>query len=123
MAKRSNPETRLQIVVMQHLQIAGVPDLMAFHIKNSGKESLATGALLKKMGVRAGVSDLFIGVPGQPPSFLELKSHGCKPTETQLAFATHCERIGYRWACVDGIDSALAVLRMWGALRSEARAA
>ncbi len=121
--KRSNPETRLQIVVMQYLQIAGVPDLMAFHIKNSGKESIQTGALLKKMGVKAGVADLFIGVPGQPPAFLELKSDKGTHTKPQMMFAEHCWRLGYRYEVASGIDRALAVLRTWGALRSGAKAA
>ncbi len=114
---RRNLETRLQVIVVQHLALRGVKDLMFFHIKNSGKESPATGLLLKRMGVRAGVSDLFIGVPGQPPAFLELKSHGKKPTESQVAFGEHCLRLGYDHAYADGIDSALAVLREWGAIK------
>ncbi len=120
MSKRSNPETRLQIIVCRHLATYGVKDLMFFHIKNSGKESPATGALLKKMGVRAGVSDLFIGAPGKPPMFLELKSHGNRPTKTQIAFRDHCEILGYNWAWADGIDSALLILRYAGAIRTAA---
>lgn len=116
MTKRSNPEARLQIAVVQHLALAGVPDLMFFKINNEGKRLPQAGLFLKRLGLRPGVADLFIGAPGKPPLFLELKSRGQKPTPAQEAFAAHCHRIGYGYAWADGIDSALTVLRDWGVL-------
>jgi len=115
--RRSNPESRLQVVVCDHLRLRGVPGLMFFKIDNERKCSPRIGLYRKRMGVRAGVSDLFVGVPGYPPAFLELKSNGQKPTKEQIAFMEHCRKLGYWTRVADNIDDAIDILIAWGAIR------
>ena len=66
------------------------PDIapFAFHIANERKASPVEGRLLKRMGVRSGASDVFIGIPkGQWNGlFLELKAGNGVPTENQERF-------------------------------------
>jgi hypothetical protein len=74
-----------------------------FHIPNGGKRSIATAKRLKAMGVKAGVSDLFLPVPrgGYPGLWIELKAEGGRTSEEQDDWLEKMRVQGYRVAvCV-----------------------
>ena len=115
--KRIGPEASLQMAVVQHLMLRAPKGAIWFSVPNEGKRSPAIGAHLKRMGMLPGVADLVICLPGDTPSFLELKAKGERQSDDQIAFQDLCRRNGSRYEVADNIDDALAVLRRWGAVR------
>ena len=61
--------------MFEHLAVRGVPAMFAFHPANGGWRSRVEAAILKGMGVRAGVPDI-IAVKGGRGHALELKAPG-----------------------------------------------
>lgn len=112
-------ESALQIAVVEHLRLTGVPGLLYFSIPNEGKRSAANGARLKAMGMLPGVADLFVKHPGKIPLFLELKSKGKIPRQDQRQFGEFAGNAGCYWEWADNIDEALNFLRLYGAIRSK----
>ena len=117
-------EDQIQMALIQHIELRKVPGLVYFHVPNSSKLGGArtrSGVPLaairaKRLGLRAGVSDLVFLHEGKFFA-LELKSAKGKPSSEQLQFMTDVTAAGgqARWA--DGIDAALGVLTEWGLLR------
>ena len=110
-------ESALQIAVVEHLRLRGVPGLLYFKIPNEAKRTKTEGARMKAEGMLPGVADLFVKAPRFVPLFLELKRKGEKPTEHQWAFkeAALDAECGYAWA--DNLDDALRHLQEYGAFR------
>ncbi len=121
--KRSSPESKLQMVVCEHLRLRGVDGLLYFAPCNEGRRSPLNAYYLKRMGMLPGISDLVIDIPGQPLSFLELKAAGGKQSLDQTAFETYCWDTGRRYAVADNIDDALRICKAWGAFQQRARRA
>lgn len=117
--KRIGPEASLQVTVVEHLRLYGVHDLIFNHACNEGVRTPAQGLFLKRMGMLPGIADLYIGVPGAPPSWLELKALNGKQSDEQIAFEELCLRNGSRYAVADNIKDALRILHGWGALRPD----
>ena len=67
-------EQNAQISVMQFLDAALVPPAFAFHVPNGGKRSKVEAAILKAMGVKAGVPDVFVIAPGNTVVAIEMKA-------------------------------------------------
>ena len=61
--RAARPEQQIQRAVFQHLTIRAAPGTYAFHSPNGGWRSRVEGAVLKGMGVKAGVPDI-IAVKG-----------------------------------------------------------
>jgi hypothetical protein len=79
MVKRAQPERRLHIAIADTLRVRALPGLFWLHIPNGEKRSAITGALLHRMGARAGAGDFLIlwKLPGTIQAkaiFLELKA-------------------------------------------------
>ena len=70
---------------------------LMYHVPNEGKRSKATGAKLRRMGLRPGVSDICLPVArgGFHGLYIELKAVGGKPTPAQLRFLDGVSREGY----------------------------
>jgi hypothetical protein len=68
-----------------------------FHIANERMTSPRQGAMLKTMGVVAGIADLFLMVPvGRLAGYwIELKAPGKKPSLGQAAFLSRARLNGY----------------------------
>lgn len=115
--KHRRPEDFVQRAVLEHLDFRGKPGLFAFHVPNGGGRSPIEGAILKGLGVRAGVPDLIIlhegrcfGLELKPPS-------GGRVTPAQTAAHEQMRQAGAEVAVAAGIDEALARLDEWGLLR------
>jgi hypothetical protein len=119
MTHRSRPEDQIQRAVFQHLRVRGVPDLFAFHPANGGYRKPVEAAILKGLGVRAGVPDI-IAINGGRCYGLELKAPGGRPTDLQLATIAAMESAGAFCCVAEGLDRALGVLEAWGLLRGHA---
>ena len=85
---------------LQH-KVYGLPEFALFAIPNGGARSAATGAMLKREGVRKGVPDLLLAVPSKAyhGMFIELKAGKNKETMEQKKFLDFAEKQGYI-ACV-----------------------
>jgi hypothetical protein len=120
MASRSRtirrPEQAIQKAIFQHIRARGVVGLVAFHVPNGGHRKPIEGAILKSMGVRAGVSDV-IAVHAGKIFALELKAEGGGATEAQMSFLSDMEAAGAFTAMPTGLDAALATLEAWGLLK------
>lgn len=75
------------------------PELeLLFHIPNGGKRGKAEAARFKEMGVKAGVSDIFLPVArdGHHGLWIELKRlHDGRPTKAQLEWLERMTAEGY----------------------------
>jgi hypothetical protein len=106
-------ETRIQIAVMEWLKLQ-YPDIerWAFHVANERKTSISYGSLLKRMGVKAGVPDLFIMEPVAPYHGLviELKTEKGKKSLKQIEFVTAMQAKGYYSCFCFGFDEAISTI-------------
>jgi hypothetical protein len=78
------PEQALQRTVFQHLAARGAPGTFAFHVPNGGWRSPVEAAILKGLGVVAGVPDLMLIRDGSVFG-LELKALGGRLSPAQIA--------------------------------------
>jgi hypothetical protein len=96
------------------------PDLEPYclHIANERRTSPQQGRTLKRMGVRSGASDVFIGVSRETYSgmFLELKAGDNKPTENQFKFIEDMSRSGYFCVWCTGYEHARKAIEDYLAL-------
>ncbi len=96
-----------QIIVVEFVrQIARVP---VFHIANQRCTTPQHGAMLKRMGVTAGVSDLFFprGNDKFKGIWLELKTKVGKPSPAQLKFLDDMRTEGYMGVVAYGSQEAI----------------
>jgi hypothetical protein len=116
---RCRPEDSIQRFVCQHLLTRASPGLVWWHTPNGGKRNRIEAAIMKGLGVRAGVSDL-IAVHDGRAFALELKAEGGRPTEAQLQFIDDFRAAGGHAAVAVGLDQALRTLEAWKLLRGVA---
>ncbi len=107
-----------QIKVMEYLRQCH-PNIPVIHIANQRQTSPEHGRLLKRMGVRAGVADLFFpcsGVAGKKGLWIELKSSTGKPSELQLDFLSEMILADYEAKVCYGADEAIEVIKCFYSL-------
>ena len=114
--RRRRPEDAIQLAVFQHLHERGVPGLFAFHPANGGYRKPAEAAILKDLGVTAGVPDVIAIHEGRCYA-IEIKAEGGRPTPKQLEAIAALEAAGAYTCIAEGLDRALAVLEAWGSLK------
>lgn len=83
-----------------------------FHVANERKCSIQYGRLLKRMGVKAGVSDVIIAIPSNEfhGLFIEMKHGKNKATSAQLEFLANMKEKGYATAICYGATKAIKTL-------------
>lgn len=116
--KRKQPEFLLQCVIADYLRMQ-YPNLLAFAVPNGEKRTPATGARLKRMGVRAGVADLLVfwndGYTGHlRAAALELKAAKGRLEESQEKFLCDWVGAGGKYAVIRSLDDLIAVFADWG---------
>ena len=95
---------------------AYVPQLKWAHaIPNGGRRDKIEAANLKRQGVKAGVSDIFIPVPcgGFHGLYIELKVGKNKPSEKQTEFQKDMLKAGYLTAVCYGAEEAIEVTKKY----------
>ena len=89
------------------------PGVLIFHVPNGGARRKAEAAILKGLGVTAGIPDLILLWPGHVAG-LEMKAPKGKPSPAQLAIGETFKSMGHLWGVASSVDEALALLRSWG---------
>jgi hypothetical protein len=118
-----NPsELQIQISLVARLKLELRSDVVMFHCPNGEWRDKRTAAKLKAMGVLPGVADLiFIWNYSRDSRplvlFLELKSSGKKPTDTQFLFETRVKACGAFYEWTDNIDDAHRIVKEYGLLK------
>jgi hypothetical protein len=116
---RRRPEAQIQRSVFQHLRVRGTSGMFAFHVPNGGYRRPVEAAILKGLGVVAGVPDIVIVHEGRCYA-LELKAEGGRATPKQLEAIAAMEAAGAFTAIAEGLDRALSCLEAWGLLKGRA---
>lgn len=108
---RINSESLEQIKVCEWLRQC--TDLPFFHIPNERKSSPQQGAILKRMGVVSGVSDLMIprATKSTHGTFIELKSSTGRPSPAQTKFLAAMHRENYSVHVAYGAEEAINIIR------------
>lgn len=113
MAFKLSAETVEHIKAMDWLRFH-YPDIArhAIHIANERKTSWSNGAILKRMGVKPGVPDLFFPVPSgcYHGLFIEIKSQSGKPSPHQKEFITEAVGNGYYASFAFGADEVIDII-------------
>jgi hypothetical protein len=119
--RRRSPreEDRIQRAVFDHLRSRAAANVFAFHPPNGGKRKPIEAAILKGLGVTAGVPDI-IAIHRGKCFAMELKADGGRPTETQLEAIAKLEKAGAYTCIAYGLDAALRTLEFWGLLKGKA---
>ena len=113
---RRRPEAAIQRGVFQHLRARAAPGVFAFHVPNGGYRKPVEAAIMKGLGVVAGVPDVIVIHAGRCYA-LELKRAGGRTTDNQRACLAALREAGAITGVVDSIDAALTWLGTEGLLR------
>jgi hypothetical protein len=114
--RRQQSEAQIQRAVFQHFRARGAPGVFAFAVPNGGYRTPVEAAILKGMGVVAGVPDVIAIHEGRVYA-LELKAEGGRATPKQQEAIAAMEAAGAFTAIAEGLCRALAVLEAWRLLR------
>jgi hypothetical protein len=113
---RARPEQIIQRAVFDHLRARAARGVFAFHVPNGGYRKPIEAAIMKGLGVKAGVPDVVAIHKGRCYG-LELKAEGGRATPKQLEAIAAMEAAGAHCCIAEGLDRALAVLEQWGILQ------
>jgi hypothetical protein len=117
--RRARPEDQIQRAVFEHLRVRRAPGVYAFHPANGGWRSRIEAAILKGLGVRAGVPDV-IAVKNGRTYAMEIKAPGGRLTAVQNAAHAALRAAGATVVTSYSLDDAVAQLERWGLLRGQA---
>lgn len=109
------PEQAIHQAVVSHLKRRAVPGLVWFHCPNGGKRVAREAAIMKGLGIRAGVSDLILLHRGQGYA-LELKADKGRATPAQTQFISEWNAAGGIGCIAEGLDRAVEFLEAYGLL-------
>ncbi len=102
------PESSEQIALFDWIRLQPKISPYAFSIPNEAKRNPITGRIMKRMGMRSGVSDVFIAIPNKTAHglFIELKAGKNKATASQLEFIKDVRYQGYEAeVCIGSIEA------------------
>ena len=112
-------EQQIQRAIFDHFAWRGAPGVFAFHPANGGYRKPVEAAIMKGLGVVAGVPDV-IAIHNGRVFAMEIKAEGGRATEKQLACIAALREAGAFTCIAEGLDRALDVLESWGILRGRA---
>jgi hypothetical protein len=108
------PEEQLHRSVAQLLRTAA-PELLWWSTPNQrGTRKRWEMGVLYALGVKSGVPDICIVLPGGQLGCIELKAKGGALTDSQKAFGQHLKMSGGLWACCRSLDEVIITLEAWG---------
>lgn len=104
-------ESQIQCAIVQYVALRGYRDYL-FHIPNGGYRNSKEGATLKRLGVTAGVSDLFLAYPNKHCHglWIEVKSKEGKLSKKQREWLLKMRGVGYQTAVCYSIDEAICII-------------
>jgi hypothetical protein len=105
------PEEQLQRAVVDLLRLYETRGLLVFaHVGNGGWRSKAEAGIFRALGVRAGVPDLLVWLPGGASFAIELKAGKGTLSSAQVVWHSTLTSLGHRvYVCrsVDDVERAL----------------
>lgn len=115
--KRKGPEEQVQRSIVDWLSIHERQGRLSFfHVPNGGYRTKAEAGVMKALGQKPGVYDLFVmwfdGV-----GFMEVKPKGGYLRPVQKAFGQRLDGFNIPWAVVRSTEDADRALREWGVLK------
>jgi hypothetical protein len=116
-AAHGRAEEQLHIAIVELLNATAAPGVRFHHVPNGGKRSKREAARFRLMGVKAGVSDLVISMPGGRTGYMEIKAANGRLSEEQENFLAAMAANGNLTAVVRSLEEATATLTEWGAIR------
>lgn len=121
-AKRSEDTEQIAVVMWAQYHLADYPELKwLHHIPNGGSRNKLEAVKMKQMGVKAGVSDLFLpcarGI--YCGLYIEMKYNQGRVQESQKDFLTEMTKRGYYTAICYTAEDAVAVLKEYCELLTE----
>lgn len=108
-------ESAIQKAVMEWIRLQPTIRDFIIHIPNEGKRSASYGKSLKDMGIRPGVSDLFIAMPRHEcnGAWIELKSKNGILSPEQKEFLHHMESQNYFAMTCFSIEAAISTIEWY----------
>lgn len=107
---------QISLIQWSELQSAKYPELkLLFHIPNGGKRNAQEAARFKRMGVKAGVPDLFLPVPrgGFHGLWIELKAANGKTSTAQESMLKELRLQGYAAKVCFGWEKAAVAIKTY----------
>ncbi len=128
-ARRTDRERPIQQQIVTYCQRC-CPDFYIFAVPNGGHRDPRTAAIMQSEGVRSGVADLVIMLPGGRTEFIEVKAPATYKTSsktgkrvqaqpagtlsrTQRDFQTVCDTLGHRYHVVYCLDDFMKLSERW----------
>ena len=108
-------ESDLQISVIEYLDLVK-PNAFYFHVPNASMATPGFRKTLKRMGLKAGISDLLFIRPGGVLGAIELKLVGGRQSDNQEDFQAVCIYYGVDYKIARSIQEVIDILRDWGCL-------
>ena len=114
--KHGNEESAMQCALIKWWSVAckayGIPERLLFSIPNGGRRDPLAMIFLKREGLRPGVCDLFLSLPGHNSAglFIELKTSTGKVSADQMQFIEDVRKFGYRAYVCRSFDEARKVI-------------
>lgn len=113
--KRDNEESRMQQALIDWFDIVAMRDYkvwshLLYAVPNAARRSEATGAILKREGLRTGAPDLVLDVPRGPyhGARIEMKTENGVVSDSQRAFHRAMVEQGYAvrvcYSCKSAMD-------------------
>ena len=109
-------EEQIWLFSWAELNMGRFPELkLMHHIPNGGKRSKSEASRFKAMGVKAGVSDIFLPVSrgGYHGLYIELKAKDGRPTKEQKDFIAAVEQEGYFAVVAYGGEEASKIIERY----------
>jgi VRR-NUC domain len=110
--RRHHPEQEIQRAVFEHLAVRVARNCFAFHVPNGGARSPVEAAIMKGIGVKAGIPDIVVVHDGQFFG-LELKAPNGRLTAAQRDAHAALAAAGATVSVAYSLDDALAQLESW----------
>lgn len=111
----NSSEESIQKAVMDWVRLHPLIKRLIIHIPNEGKRSPRYGKILKDMGMRAGVSDLFIAMArhGFNGAWIELKSKTGRLTKEQTEFLEDMKAQNYYTSVQFSLEETIDLIKWY----------
>jgi len=108
-------ENQIHLAVMDFVRLHPHITPYVIHVPNESPRTKSFGHLLKRFGVRAGFSDLFIAMPKHQyhGAFIEIKTLKGRLTEKQRIFLSDMRRQNYFSVVTYGLDETIKTIKYY----------
>lgn len=108
-------EKQIHLTVMRWVRLQKDLDRFVLHFPNESPRHPRYGLLLKNMGMRKGVSDLFIAKPcgGYHGAWIEIKTNKGRVSKEQKEFHEDMESQNYFCAVTRGVDDTINTIECY----------